>query len=92
MSNYREMYLANNRGSVGSGLTGRRSGLNWFQHFIRVSDLHKALQQKPIGHFGAYVAILAWTISFKKVLALPTIILDFNRGHTREAFVNWPSP
>ena len=72
-------------------LARRLRGRNWFQHFIRVSDLYEAFQEKPVGYFGAYVTILTRTVSFQKVLALPTIVLDFNRGHTREAFVNWPT-
>ena len=86
------MYPVDIRGSVSSGLARSWRGLNWFQHFIGMSDLYEALQKKPIGHLGAYVAILSGTIPFQKVLALPTIVLDFNCGHTREAFVNWPSP
>jgi hypothetical protein len=84
------MYPDNNRETVSSGLTRGRGGLNRLQHFIGVSDFHEPLQEKPIRYLRAHIAVLARTITLEKVLTLPTIVLDFNCGHTKGAFANWP--
>jgi len=74
-----------------SGRTVRCSGLNWFQDFVRVSDLDKPLEEEPIRYLRTDITVLTRTIPLEKVLTFPAIILYLNSGHTSEAFVDWPS-
>jgi hypothetical protein len=64
--------------------------LNGFQNLVCVSDLHKPLKQEPVSDFRADIAVFSRTIPFQKILALPSVILDLNGGHTSGAFVDWP--
>ena len=66
-------------GLVWSGRSG------WMENLVRVCYLDKALQEETIGHFCAKVAVFSGTVAFEKILALPSIVFDFNCCHEK-----WP--
>ena len=55
------------------------------QNLIGVCYFDQALQEEPIGYFGANITVFSGTVAFKKILALPSIVFDFNCCHKK-----WP--
>ena len=61
-------------------------GLLGLKDLIRVSDLNQTLQQQPISHLGADIAVFTRTIALEEILTLPAIIFDLHRGHIMKPF------
>ncbi len=49
-----------------------------------MNDSSQSLQKQAVRYFSANIAVFPRTVPFEKVLALPTIIFDFNSRHVGE--------
>lgn len=63
-------------------LSSRRWSLLRLEYLVRVSNLHKTLQQQSVRQLRADITVFSWTITLQEVLAFPTVILDLDGGHT----------
>jgi hypothetical protein len=62
------------------------------QNLVGVGYFDQTLQEQTISHFGTNITVFSGTVSFEKILALPSIVFDFNCCHEKWPLAGRPSP